>query len=427
MERSGARLGVVAVVLMIGGVLTAAPFAAAAQREPERAGLDAVPASSASTLPTLTVTPIPVDAAPTGRPSSSPAAAPRPTAIAAAASTPSRGYTSTMTTQDAQWILRSQRADGSITTHVDQRRVEPYLSNFAAIGLARAAADTRSPVYLDAAWRYLDWYAGHQDSRGFITDYTVTRSGTLRSTGDMDSTDAYAGTYLLAVRAVHAQAGDSERLATLHRSITKAVAAIRATQDRDGLTWAKPSWRVKYLMDQAETLAGLRAATALAQELGDQRLAATSSTAARRLQHGIDSLWNPSIGAYDWAKHSDGTRVATHWNRLYPDATQQAWAVAFGAAPTKRSAQLMATFTKKQPTWDQPTRAAWVDGATRPAGYWSVVGLALDRTGRTADAAEGLRSIRRAAVSGQRAWPFTPSDSGQLILVGNRSVHDLAP
>jgi len=30
--------------------------------------------------------------------------------------------------------------------------------------------------------------------------------------------------------------------------------------DADGLTWAKPSWHVKYLMDQAEVYAGLVAA-----------------------------------------------------------------------------------------------------------------------------------------------------------------------
>jgi hypothetical protein len=178
------------------------------------------------------------------------------------------------------------------------------------------------------------------------------------STGDMDSTDAYAGTFLLAARAALRVSGDRARLATLRAGIGGAVRAIEATQDRDGLTWAKPTWRVKYLMDQAETYAGLRAASELARALGDEALAVRTTDDAERLRAGVAGLWNPATGAYDWARHDGDARQRTNWTLLYPDALQQMWAVAFGLVDQRRGAWLVARFDAAQPRWDRPLATA---------------------------------------------------------------------
>ena len=53
--------------------------------------------------------------------------------------------------------------------------------------------------------------------------------------------------------------------------IARALGAIEATQDADGLTWAKPGYPVKYLVDQSETYAGLVAAGELGRMLASQR------------------------------------------------------------------------------------------------------------------------------------------------------------
>ncbi len=207
---------------------------------------------------------------------------------------------------------------------------EPYDANFAAIGLAQATRSTGDTGYVAAAWSWLRWYAApHQDASGFVTDYTVDANGVERSTGDMDSTDAYAGTFLLAARATYRVDANRKKLRELTAGINGAVKAIEATRDADGLTWAKPAWRVKYLMDQAETYAGLRAATDLATALGDSALAARSTTLADSMRAALVNLWNAPTTAYDWAVHADGARTATDWAVLYPDVMQQAWAVAF--------------------------------------------------------------------------------------------------
>ena len=316
----------------------------------------------------------------------------------------------------AEWIMGAVMGDGAIAHHVDRKAIWPYLSNFAAMGLARATRVTGDPRYVNAVWRWLRWYQAHQDANGFVTDYNVV-NGAPVSTGDMDSTDAYAGTYLLAAREAWHVTGDRQQLATIRQGLAGAVAAIEATQQADGLTWATPSWRVKYLMDQAETFAGLRAAQELAYALGDTGLHDRAARDADRLKDGVERLWNSNTGSYDWAVHSDGARTATNWSRLYPDALQQPWAVAFGLVTGERARALMDRFEREQSQWDDPIATAIFPSGTKPVGHWPPVGWGLLAVGNSPRAAAAAVSIGTSAVGTNRAWPFTPSDAGQLIVL----------
>jgi hypothetical protein len=339
------------------------------------------------------------------------------TPVAHAATTPAA--------EDADWILSAQLPDGAIAHHVDHVRIWPYLSNFAAMGLARASMTTGNTAYRDAAWRWLNWYQAHEDANGFVTDYTVA-NGVATSTGDMDSTDAYAGTFLLAARYTWKATGNLTKLKKLATGINGAVRAIEATQDVDGLTWAKPAWRVKYLMDQAETYAGLRAAAEIGQAIGNKNLRTRATADADRMAKGIASLWNPTTNAYDWAKHDTGARTATNWSVFYPDALQQAWAVAFGLTDPTRASSLLGQFNTAFPNWDDPTSLVSYDTGLQAANYRSVVGWAELIAGDTARAATGATRIRAAALATNRAWPFTPGDAGQLILLESAATDFLA-
>jgi len=327
---------------------------------------------------------------------------------------------------DATWILGTQRADGAIPNHSDGMAVWPYLSNFAAMGLARATEVTGDARYAEGAWRWLLWYQAHQDTNGFVTDYVVT-NGVLTSTGDMDSTDAYAGTFLLAAWRTWKATGDTVRLRQLRPGLAAAVSAIEATQDADGLTWAKPSWTVKYLMDQGEAFAGLRAAVDMAGGLGDGDLAGRAATDADRMQAGVDALWNPVTNAYDWAVHPSGARQPTDWSVLYPDALQQAWAVAFGLTTGSRARALMNRLDNAHPRWDQPAATDTFASGPGPVGYWPVAGMAMSRVGRSSRAALAGNRIRSAAIGTGRAWPFTTGNAGQLIQLESADSAYLPP
>jgi hypothetical protein len=332
---------------------------------------------------------------------------------------------------DADWILRAQLPDGSIAQYVDRQAVVPYVGNYAALGLARATSQTGRSVYAEAAWKWLTWYVSHQGAEGFVQDYAMV-NGSLHPTGDMDSTDAYAGTFLIAARATWNvdPTRTLGRLARLKPGIAKAVGAIEATMDSDGLTWAKPSWHVKYAMDQSEVFAGLRAAGEMSLALGDSALARRALIDAGRVRAGFAALWNPQSQAYDWALHENGERHPTDWSILYPDALEQVWTVAFGLADPSRAPGLMSHFAVAQPMWDEPTATATFSLNDRASpgtvGYWPVAGLAFYATGDASTATLASDRIRAAALSAGRAWPFSTGTAGGLIVLETGGLEPLS-
>lgn len=313
------------------------------------------------------------------------------------------------TRAEADWILAAQLPDGAIAHYVDKIRIVPYYSDFAARGLVAAAGMTGDARYTEAAWRYLEWYQSHEDANGYVTDYVVSK-GVETSTGDMDSTDAYAGAFLIAVLKVWRYSGDTPRLLRLHKGVQGACKAIESTQAQDGLTWAKPSYHVKYLMDQAETYKGLLSAAQLGVVMDDADLASQAAGMAARMHRGVDALWNPEVGAYDWAKSENGVKRKTNWAVL-GDACQQAWSVAFGLTEGARARALMQRFRTSQPGWDKPGAAG---------DYWPVVGWAFSDVGDVSTAREGYTSISYGAAASKRAWPFTPSIAGQLVVLQSK-------
>jgi hypothetical protein len=318
---------------------------------------------------------------------------------------------------EADWILTTQLPDGAIATSVDRTTISPYLGNYAALGLARAAELTGESRYARAAWGWLNWYAQHQDVNGFVTDYKIA-GGRETTTGGMDSTDAYAGTFLVALEGAWQATSDRRALRALTPAIAAGVGAIEATQDTDGLTWAKPRFRVKYLMDQAETYAGLRAATTLALASGDFVLSLRAMLDAAWMSGGVARLWNPRVGAYDWAVQESGARKTTDWSLLYPDAVEQTWLVAFGLVTGARAGELMRRFARAQSSWDRPEALGRFDSGSRQVvGYWPNVASAFGAIGDSRRSDAAAAKIEDAAVRLHRAWPFTSASAGQLIVL----------
>jgi hypothetical protein len=320
---------------------------------------------------------------------------------------------------EALWIREAQLPDGAIAVDPGSSQISPYAANYAALGLARAASELHYRPDADAAWQWLAWYQAHQDAAGFVTDYELTADGTEASTQTYDSTDAYAGTFLTAAAATWQADPDQARLKSLARGITRAVAAIQATQTADGLTWAKPSYRVKLLMDNAEAYGGLRSAVTLATALGEPALATRATTDARHMAAGVASWWNPHSGGFDWARDSNGTNSATSWAVLYPDAMENAWAVAYGLATPAQAASILSHLERMQPRWAEPDQSALMASGTgvsqQSVGYWPVAGWALTLTGQDNRALDAAATISAGTAAQQRTWPFNAGAAGQLI------------
>jgi len=226
----------------------------------------------------------------------------------------------------ADAILHCQTPEGIIAMDSKRSRAVPYFANFAAIGLIRAAGLTDDSKYLDAVRRYLDWHASAMSKDGTISDY-AHKDGALQPTGDYDSSDSYPATYLCASWAYYGATNDRKWLEGKHESFARALKGIELTLQPDGLTYAKPTYKVKYLMDNLEVWQGEKAGANLAAVLGDTALAESFSSHAKACKQALMSFWLPDKGYFSMAISENGDKVQS-FEKWYPDGMANAMVAA---------------------------------------------------------------------------------------------------
>lgn len=260
-------------------------------------------------------------------------------------------------------ILQRQRADGAILMAPAAQPVNsliPYFANLAAIGLAAAYPRTRDASHRLAVAKWLRWYAAHLNPDGTMDDYRL-QDGNLQPTGDCDSTDSYAATFLEALHRYVEVSRDRQLLSALYPAAIKATGAIRLTLQDDGLTWAKPTYRVKYLMDNVEVYRGWRSAAALARLMNRKGETDTFQRFAERTLRAIDTiLFREDRGYYALAMHENGVMEA-RLVRWYPDVMAQLMAVAW-LPPASRRKELFRRLRQQfQTQWEDALDGGEVD------------------------------------------------------------------
>lgn len=255
-------------------------------------------------------------------------------------------------------------------------KICPYFSEFTAIALLLRPAEYGGNVR-----RYLDWHFAHLNTAeddyngvdGTIYDYEAVRlpDGTIREsiltdsrTGTLsyDSTDSYAGLFLELLWEYAEKTGDEAYVCRHRAEIERIYGAMLSTMDRD-LTWAKPDYRVKYMMDNCEVCRGLRAMRRLLLRLllpfapegeGKEHLLRLAEDTEKREKALIDrierSLWQAEGSYYLVGLMDEDAPVPEHfdWDTFYPDALAQLFPILMGVLPadSPRAVSLYETFTR---------------------------------------------------------------------------------
>ena len=208
------------------------------------------------------------------------------------------------------------------------RRVVPYEINLYGVHIFRNSLNWQ---YVE---QYILWYFDHLNYpdryglTGSIYDYTLDDKGQETSTHTYDSADAYAATFLILLHAYYQEVGNRQILNYYQKKIKDIAYLMIFLRDGDGLTRAVPYRGAKYLMDNCEVYAGLKAFVALAKELS-WTIPRFYEVAIGEIQFAIRTkLYDPFKGTFHWALY-DKTVHPSRWQRFYPDALAQLFPIIY--------------------------------------------------------------------------------------------------
>lgn len=233
-------------------------------------------------------------------------------------------------------------------------RINPYYSNLAAMGLVK---DSARYVQVE---NWMRWYIGHLNHTdkwklgGTMYDYNIV-NGVEVSAGDADSTDSYAATFLSLAYAYYATGNPAAQsyVRSISSELDSIAQVLAKTQQSDGLTWAKPDYQIKYLMDNSEVYRGLADIATLFGSIGDGSKQAYYGALATKCQSGV---WGMFLGK-DWAVYKDafGRLAAPKLSTWYPDASAQVFPVLYGVLPGSdaKAQAAYASFNAAWPGWSQ--------------------------------------------------------------------------
>ncbi len=206
--------------------------------------------------------------------------------------------------------------------------VNPYLLNV----LAGALADRGQK--LKEIRVYITWYferMNYPDSSGLtatIYDYHIDPDGAEKPSGEYDSADSYAATFIMLLEKYSAATGDFSLIKENWKKVQDCVYVIAALQDEDGLTRAVPTSDAKYLMDNCEAYAGILAYQRLCSVLGKEKESYYDAS-ADAIKEGIkEQFLNNASGLYCWGI-SGGVKSGPGKD-VYPDRFAQIFPFVFG-------------------------------------------------------------------------------------------------
>ena len=166
---------------------------------------------------------------------------------------------------EAAWLSSIQLENGAIPfrgeTH-GEASITPYFSDIAAWGLLEGGE-------YRAVRDYIQWHMAHLNDvvsdysgiAGTIYDYTIEvddgKVVSEKSERHYDSVDSYAATFLILISEYCQRTGDEALFRQYQDQVLLVLGAMERTIDRDGLSFTKPDYLVKYMMDNAEVYAAL--------------------------------------------------------------------------------------------------------------------------------------------------------------------------
>ena len=212
----------------------------------------------------------------------------------------------------------------------DINYINPYILNIQCIDLLDKSYD---PQIIK---NYIFWYFKHTNYpdnyglTGTIYDYTINcKTGEETSTKTYDSVDGYAGTFLFLLYDYYRRTKDIKIIQENRKKIEDIAYLIGFLQDKDGLIWALPDKKAKYLMDNCEAFGGIKAFNSLFRAMG-WNINEYYTKLENSIKNSIlTNLYDINNENFYWAKKNDKLFLS-NLDTLYPDALSQLFPILYG-------------------------------------------------------------------------------------------------
>lgn len=299
-----------------------------------------------------------------------------------------------MLANQKEYLLSCQLPSGTFRLGPKSDQINPYFANLALVSLVRLGE-------WKAVQRHVDWYLHHLNEDGYVNDFRLV-AGTEIDTGKADSEDSYHATLFSLLAEMVRASGELNWLSPSRQVLWDLVQGIVALQQKDGLTWAKRSYRVKYLMDNCEVAKGLEDAAYLFFMLGDDRQAKEATRLARFCRSGIQSLYSQRRQSYAMYDNR-----YPGWRKWYPDVTSQAFPIVYGLAGPEETQLLYGQITSAFPHF-----ATFQTGDLYP---WMVMGECARLTGDWKRVETMLATAIQLYIQGPRLPYWLIHEAGRFI------------
>ena len=343
-------------------------------------------------------------------------------------------------TGEAAWLAGLQAENGALLMTSGPSgdfTMNPYFADFAALALLGAGE-----TYYENVVRYMDWHFAHLNTAqtdyngvdGTIYDYTVTLSNgkvvaekiNINADGkkSYDSTDSYAATFLCVVAKYYEKTGDLAYLQAHSQELQRILNPIRQTM-YTGLTFAKPDYRIKYLMDNCEVYEGLVAAEKVYTALGLTDLLAEATDLKNQVFDAIEKyMWIESEGYYEVALgvNNDSAYDFT-WKNFYPCATAQLFPISCGLLEPNdpRSVYLYNKFNEYFSTGER--KATWEEMSTPDTFYWGSLAYTAALMGDNARLETYMTLYLK--VMNRHAYPLYNADAARVCMAAQLMLEKL--
>ncbi|MBR5233383.1 MAG: hypothetical protein IKW03_04150 [Clostridia bacterium] len=275
-----------------------------------------------------------------------------------------REFLETFVETERAYIAGNQIENGAIPMTYNanaELNVNPYFACYAVLALLDDAE-----TYADEAKAYFEWHFAHLNTEktdyagvdGTIYDHLITVENGIVTGEKMhprkyDSSDSYAAIFLTVLNKYYKETGDAEYIISKRNEISRVVNAMTATM-HNGLAFACPDYKIKFLMDNSEVYEGAVNGTELFEKVICPADSSYNKTldickdTAEKVSNAIETkMWDYSKGYYQTALNPSGTNAAkVSWTSFYPSATSQLFAISCGviSPETERAKNLYATF-----------------------------------------------------------------------------------